>query len=818
MQFLKCLLIILALCLGKGVTSEINWFQDGYLSLPCLEDADMRGGILALPDGTWVRDNPQASLFSTFGSFRELIDNYLDVTRCLMGDPHRWPIDGSFGAGRTISALKHHEPMPHVMRVDFPVGARVAIFGDLHGAFHSLLRTVWSFVEEGIFDTTTLRILPKYQKSFFMVFLGDYVDRGRHGVETIALLLHLKTMNPGNIFMSRGNHEDGPLNGWGHNNLNNELAQKFKGITYGDLQTSLYRVYDSLPAAIFIGTRSATAYSPILNRTATSSTTIPTHILGCHGGIEVGYNPRTLLAKKHHCPETSPFAKETFLQDSEHTHGFSCTGHPYLTIDDIPTLRGNNCSLPLGQVLPTGAAVSYSLIHGLGRGKWLKNLSDKEVDLVPANLRPLFKDVGPVALVDDPFQDYHPRTEVQGAPMEIEDPIEIREEDGIVMDTKTSERLEVIHIDLSPDGMLKSIDSEYKKATEEDVIVTGVKRPRDGVAKEDADALVGETPFLGLKEVANKAQKLDTTTGQAEETAPWKPFPHPVGGRYWKKSQLELKVEAGPSSPHSADASGAESDPGEPDGTGKSSTNSSAGTQAVADENNKKQGTKARLLHKLFPTPPAVLDAPVEHTWPANPTGTDPALGFMWSDFLTDDETTPLKNQVGRSLAFGYPLTRVVLDQWGVAGVLRAHQHNDVPDTGPMLTRVREHGGAYNNWRNSSHVVTILSGGHIPNLQFSKDAHTILHITGESLHSWRMEICNRDVVTQKTKEKLLKSEEDHLPELTKLGIDWRAALSKEEAAASVCDTTHAFQCKELTWSLDRRYHVLEGQFSDAREQ
>jgi len=55
-------------------------------------------------------------------------------------------------------------------------------------------------------------------EAFDYLFLGDFVDRGNHSLETICLLLSLKVKFPESIHLIRGNHEDKWINN-GYNKL-----------------------------------------------------------------------------------------------------------------------------------------------------------------------------------------------------------------------------------------------------------------------------------------------------------------------------------------------------------------------------------------------------------------------------------------------------------------------------------------------------------------------------------------------------------------------------------------------------------------------
>jgi len=79
-----------------------------------------------------------------------------------------------------------------------PDGSRVLIVGDTHGQLADVL---WIFAEYGTPSRTNTYL-----------FNGDVADRGSHAVEIFALLFSYMLLEPGSVYLSRGNHENMEIN------------------------------------------------------------------------------------------------------------------------------------------------------------------------------------------------------------------------------------------------------------------------------------------------------------------------------------------------------------------------------------------------------------------------------------------------------------------------------------------------------------------------------------------------------------------------------------------------------------------------------
>lgn len=163
---------------------------------------------------------------------------------------------------------------PYVQKVVIPAGSAFACWGDLHGSVHSFIRSLKHLCQLGYLQDD-FSISPHHQQ-FYLIFLGDYVDRGCYGIEVLYLLMKLKIANPGRVVIIRGNHENVPANKlWG---LGKELQLKYRN--FFDIH-DLSSFFNYLPLACYVGfcTQNRSRY-----------------ILCCHGGPDISFDASSLLA------------------------------------------------------------------------------------------------------------------------------------------------------------------------------------------------------------------------------------------------------------------------------------------------------------------------------------------------------------------------------------------------------------------------------------------------------------------------------------------------------------------------------------------
>ena len=136
-------------------------------------------------------------------------------------------------------------PLPFVQRIKCLAGDKFINIGDLHGSLHSLVRILsLLYAKNYIFDDFTLA------ENTYLIFNGDFVDRGCYGTETLYIALLLKLKNPHNVFLLAGNHESIYLNDQAEG-LSQEFNEKYPQKTPPDEPNLLQRLFRYFPLALY---------------------------------------------------------------------------------------------------------------------------------------------------------------------------------------------------------------------------------------------------------------------------------------------------------------------------------------------------------------------------------------------------------------------------------------------------------------------------------------------------------------------------------------------------------------------------------------
>ncbi|XP_035901399.1 serine/threonine-protein phosphatase rdgC isoform X3 [Anopheles stephensi] len=159
-------------------------------------------------------------------------------------------LHAKYVAGILREATSKLKRLPNLNQASTAISKQVTICGDLHGKLDDLLVV---FHKNG---------LPSPENPY--VFNGDFVDRGKKGLEVLLLLLCTFLVFPGGVFLNRGNHEDTVMNA--RYGFIREVHQKYKHNAERLLKL-IDEVYRWLPLGTIVNNRVLVVHGGISDST-----------------------------------------------------------------------------------------------------------------------------------------------------------------------------------------------------------------------------------------------------------------------------------------------------------------------------------------------------------------------------------------------------------------------------------------------------------------------------------------------------------------------------------------------------------------------
>lgn len=173
-------------------------------------------------------------------------------------------------ANQTDTFLEKHDLDP---------GAEVAVIGDIHGNGLRLELTLKSLQQQGVLDDQYKCLPGKY-----VVFLGDYMDRGKNNLKVLELVIAFKLENREHVFLVRGNHEDVSMIKNQTQRYTRKDRHYSRYVSDANNCSLLDRFYKCLPAAVYLGQKSTDSDQR-------------QYIQYCHGLFHLYIDPHPLLAE-----------------------------------------------------------------------------------------------------------------------------------------------------------------------------------------------------------------------------------------------------------------------------------------------------------------------------------------------------------------------------------------------------------------------------------------------------------------------------------------------------------------------------------------
>ncbi len=122
----------------------------------------------------------------------------------------------------------------------------LVVWGELDGAFHSLIRDLQQLKEMGLINDQ-LKVLSK---TTYFIFNGNLIERSSYALETLTIVLYLMHQNPRNVIYIKGYKED--KEHWIDLNLLKKFDNRVDKASIDQLSDLLRTFFSSLPLALYL--------------------------------------------------------------------------------------------------------------------------------------------------------------------------------------------------------------------------------------------------------------------------------------------------------------------------------------------------------------------------------------------------------------------------------------------------------------------------------------------------------------------------------------------------------------------------------------
>jgi hypothetical protein len=204
-------------------------------------------------------DDPESELWEDKNTHNVSIKNFKELCK-------NFNTEAEKSAHKLPKVLAGVKNSSYFQKIMVPESSKVCFIGDIHGDAPAFLVILLDLASKGhLYNNFKIK-----EKDFYIVFTGDYADRGAYGTEVYYLMLRLKLANWDKVMLIRGNHEiDDIAEKYG---FWSELNNRYKA---GDIniKNEIKKLWNYMPAVVFLGCN-ASAF-----------------VRCCHGGLNHSGSP-----------------------------------------------------------------------------------------------------------------------------------------------------------------------------------------------------------------------------------------------------------------------------------------------------------------------------------------------------------------------------------------------------------------------------------------------------------------------------------------------------------------------------------------------